>query len=228
MLTNLYWRQRFADGRGSFVIGHIDPYDYVIVNSLASPWTAFTNLEFEQQATFAGPGQGFGAAIQWRLNSNWAILAGIANANADASDPWQATKKLLQTGKTFKHVAIGWSPDWDDRSDQLVHLTLWQVDERTDAAVPSGHGVSFAASGRFDAWRPFFRAGYADNGGTSLERAISFGTGYDARGGKDLAGIGFAWGKAPASTRDQYTVEAFYRYEGNRPVVTAIDQAAWA
>ena len=60
ILTNFYWRQRFAGGRGSFVIGQVDTYDYVNVNSLASPWNAFTNLAFEQQPTYPGPSQGLG------------------------------------------------------------------------------------------------------------------------------------------------------------------------
>ncbi|MEZ5582131.1 MAG: carbohydrate porin [Candidatus Competibacteraceae bacterium] len=36
---------------------------------------------------------------------------------------------------------------------------------------------------------------------------------YEARGGADLAGISLNWGRAPDNSRDQYTVEAFYRYD---------------
>ena len=46
-----------------------------------------------------------------------------------------------------------------------------------------------------------------------LDRTISAGLGYDARGGQDLAGLAVAWGRAPNSSRDQYTLEAFYRYD---------------
>lgn len=46
-----------------------------------------------------------------------------------------------------------------------------------------------------------------------MERTVSVGTGCDARGGKDLAGIGLNWGRAPNTDRDQYTMEAFYRYD---------------
>ena len=213
ILTNFYWRQRFAGGRGSFVIGQVDTYDYVNVNSLASPWTAFTNLAFEHQSTYPGPSQGLGAALQWRFNENWAVLGGFADANADPSAPWESAKTLFDTGETFKHLAIGWSPDWGDRPDQLVQLTVWQMDERKDAGVEDGHGVSFAASARIHNWRPFFRAGHAEGGGAILERAVSVGLGYDARGGKDLAGIGVDWGRAPDNSRNQYTLEAFYRYD---------------
>lgn len=212
VLTNLYWRQRLLNGRLSFVIGQVDNYDYVNVNSLASPWTAFTNLAFEQQPTYPGPGQGLGAAFQLRLNEHWAVLAGVANANGDASDPIGSAEKLFQSGETFQHFAIGWSPDWKDRNDQSIQLTFWHVDERKEAGVEAGQGVSLLAGARFGKWRPFLRAGYADGGGASLDRTVSVGTGYDARDGQDLAGVGLSWGRAPDNDRDQYTMEAFYRY----------------
>jgi len=212
VLTNLYWRQRVLDGRVSFVVGQVDNFDYVNVNSLASPWTAFTNLAFEQQPTYPGPGQGLGAAFQVRLNEQWAVLAGVANANGDAADPVGSAEKLFESGETFQHFAIGWTPDWSDRNDQSVQLTFWHADERKEADVEDGQGVTFLASARLGKWRPYFRAGYADGGGASLDRTISIGTGYDARDSQDLAGIGLSWGRAPDNDRDQYTMEAFYRY----------------
>jgi porin len=142
ILTNLYWRHRFADGRGSFVIGQVDVYDYVNVNSLASPWTGFTNLAFEQQPTFPAPAQGLGAALLWRFTDNWAVLGGFANANGDPSEPVDSTEELFDTGETFKHIAMGWSSDWGKRIDQLVQLTLWQADEREEAGVEDGQGVA--------------------------------------------------------------------------------------
>lgn len=213
ILTNLYWRQRFAGGRGSFVIGQVDVNDYANVNALASPWNAFTNFEFQQQSTFSAPAQGLGAALLWRLDDHWAVMGGIANANGDPSDPVESARKLFDTGETFKHFGVGWSPEWSDRGNQLLQLTAWQVDERTEAGIPSGHGLSFAASAHIDAWLPFFRAGYADGGGRQLDRSVSIGTGYEARGGADLAGIGLNWGRAPDSSRDQFTMEAFYRWD---------------
>ena len=142
-------------------------------------------------------------------------MGGFANANADAADPVGSAQDFFQLGETFKHFAIGWSPNWDDRFDNAVQLTVWQVDDRETAGVEGGQGVAFAASTRVDQWRPFLRAGYADGGGTFLDRAISVGTGYDARGGRDLAGLGLGWGRAPGSLQDQYTMEAFYRYDVN-------------
>ena len=213
VLTNLYWRKDFAQGRGGYVIGQVDTYDYVNVNSVASPWTAFANLEFEQQSTFAGPAQGLGAALRWRLNDNWQVLGGFADANGDPSEPFKQAGDFFDTHETFKHIAIGWNPNWGDRYDRSLQLTFWQVDARREAGVEGGHGVAFAVSGHTGQWRPFVRAGYAKDAGTPLDRTISVGTGYDARGGRDLAGLGVSWGRAPDNSRDQYTLEAFYRLD---------------
>ena len=213
ILTNFYWRQGFASGRGSFIVGQVDPSDYISVNSVASPWTGFTNLAFEQQPTLPIPSQGLGAAALWQLNDNWALLAGLTDANGDPSDPFDSAKNLFDKGELFKHVAVGWAPDWGDRYDQTVQLTLWQVDERVEAGVEAGHGAAFMASFRIDNWRPFVRAGLTENAGVLNDRAISFGTGYDARGGVDLAGLAVNWARAPDSSRDQYALEAFYRYD---------------
>jgi porin len=147
------------------------------------------------------------------MNEHWAVLGGVANANGDPSDPIDSAQKLFDSGETFKHLAIGWSPDWDDRYDQAVQLTFWQVDDREEARVEGGQGVSLAASFRSGNWRPFFRAGYSDGGGPSLDRSVGFGTGYDTRDGKDLFGLGLNWGRAPGSSRNQYTMELFYRYD---------------
>lgn len=213
LLTNLYWRQEFASGRGTFVIGQVDVTDYIDINNLANPWTAFTNLAFQQPPTVPAPSQGLGAAIQWRLSDSWAVLFGIADANGDPTDPAESARRFFETGEMFKHVGFGWIPNWDNRYEQSVQLTLWQIDQRTDAGASGGHGASFLASGRKNAWSPFFRAGYASDGGTLLDRSISIGTGYNARGGRDLAGVGVNWGRAPENSRDQFSLETFYRWD---------------
>ncbi len=213
VLTNFFWRQSFAGGRGAFVVGQVDPSDYISVNSIASPWAGFTNLAFEQQPTLAIPSQGLGAAVLWHLDENWGLLAGLADANGDPSRPLESAESLFDKGELFKHIAVGWAPDWGDRYDHTVRLTFWHADERMEAGVEGGHGVSFLVSARIDQWRPFVRAGYATDAGVLNDRSISAGTGYDAQGGKDLAGLAVGWARAPDSWRDQYTLEAFYRYD---------------
>ncbi|WP_412470102.1 MULTISPECIES: carbohydrate porin [unclassified Halobacteriovorax] len=210
--TNFYWKQHFADGKGGVVFGQVDVYDYVNVNSIGSPWTGFTNLAFQHQPTFPGPPQGLGAAASYHFNSNWSVLAGFVNANNDPHKPIESAKKLFDEGETFKHIAVGWLPKWAARFDRSLQFTFWQVDKREKAGVESGSGFSFLMSTIRGKWTPFLRAGYADGGGAMLDRDISVGTGLKLRDEKDLAGLGIGWGRAPYNDRDQYTLEAFYRY----------------
>jgi len=174
VLTNFYWRQQFTGGRGAFIVGQVDPSDYISVNSIASPWTGFTNLAFEQQPTVAIPSQGLGGAVLWRLDDNWGLLAGLTDANGDPSDPFESAKNLFNEGELFKHIAVGWAPDWGDRYDQTVQLTLWQVDERKEAGVEEGHGVAFLASTRINNHQQLapFRAHGLRQGRRFAERSL--------------------------------------------------------
>ena len=63
---------------------------------------------------------------------------------------------------------------------------------------------------------PFIRAGYADDGGSLLQRTMSAGLGYQLKDEVSLLGMGFNWGQPNEDTfgpglGDQYTVELFSR-----------------
>ena len=65
---------------------------------------------------------------------------------------------------------------------------------------------------------PFVRAGYADDGGSALERTVSLGVGTPMREGGDFLGVGVNWGQPNDSTfgadlSDQYMAEVFYRVQ---------------
>lgn len=65
---------------------------------------------------------------------------------------------------------------------------------------------------------PFIRGGYADDGGTLLQKSLSLGFLYQAIPGADLLGVGVNWGEVNESSfgtglDDQVTVEAFYRFQ---------------
>ncbi len=65
---------------------------------------------------------------------------------------------------------------------------------------------------------PFIRGGYADDGGTLLERSVSVGLGYNAVDGRDQLGVAANWGRPNEDSfgpdlDDQYTFEVFYRLQ---------------
>jgi porin len=219
-LTNLYWRQRFNGGRMTLLGGFVDPTDYLDVYALASPWTGFLNFAFSTGTTTIGlPNEGFGLAAGAMLTDSIFLIGGLADLNSDPTDPWQTVDGFFTEHEYFKHVEIGWTTSQDRIYLDNVHLTLWHADEREQAAQPSGWGANLSwttyLSGK---WLPFVRAGYAEDGGSLMQKSVSVGFGYQPNPGKNLLGFGLNWGEPNEDSwgpglRDQYTAELFYRWQ---------------
>lgn len=221
-LTNLYWRQRLNGGKLAIVGGWLDSTDYVDVYALASPWTGFMNFAFSSgSAAMAVPNEGLGIAAAAMVTDNIFLIGGLADANSDPADPGAGFDTFFTTGEYFKHIEVGYTPAHDQIYLDNVHLTYWHADERVEAATPGGWGLNFSYTTYLaEKWLPFVRAGYTEDGGSLLERSVSFGFGYQPIPAKNLLGMGFNWGRPNASTfqpglDDQRTMEIFYRW---RPV----------
>ena len=84
--------------------------------------------------------------------------------------------KTLKRGRKAKPpapVAIGAFTD-------NVHLTLWHTDGSTKGMVSEGWGAVVSASRLIGGqWFPWIKIGYADDGGSLLDRSISIGLGYE-------------------------------------------------
>ena len=126
---------------------------------------------------------------------------------------------FFNDGEYFKHIEVGWFGSWESRFEDNIHLTYWRADERAAAGVPDGWGVQVSVSRKLDErWLPFLRIGYADGGGAPLERSVSTGFAYYPADGDSVFGLGINWGRANrasfgAATDDQYTLEAYYRFQ---------------
>ena len=218
-LTNLFWQQRFAEGRFSAVLGLVDVTDYVDIYGMISPWLHFTNLAFSTNPTIAAPNQGIGVAIGSKVTDRIYLIAGAADANGDPVDPVGSVDTFFDDSEYFKHLEIGYTSGRDRLYLDNLHLTIWHADERTDAGVPDGWGIAMSYAWFFDdRWMPFVRAGYAKDGGALYEGSVSGGLGYYIANRRDLLGIGLNWSR-PSDTAvapgldDQYTVEMFYRIQ---------------
>jgi porin len=210
LLTNLFWKQQIA-GRATLMFGQVDPTDYLDVYGLINPWVDFTNLAFLTNPTIAAPNQGLGAAAGVRLSDHFYLVAGFSDPNADANDPFD---DFFSEGEFFTHGEIGWTSAPERSYYDNFHITGWHVDERVEAGVPEGWGLTFSGTWFFDdRWMPFVRAGYSDGGGALLEGMVAIGFGMLFRK-NDLLGIGLSWGRPQADrVKDQYTTEFFYRVQ---------------
>jgi porin len=214
-LTNLYWQQKFWDGKLNFLLGQVDATDYLDIYGLINPLTAFGNLSFSTNPTIAAPNQGFGAALGVMATDNVYVIAGIADANGDPTEPDKSAESFFEDNEYFTHAEIGWVSSFERRYFDNVHLTYWHVDEREEAGVPDGWGLAFSAT-KFidDKWMPFFRAGWSDGEAPLLNGMVSIGVGRYFSKRNDLVGLGVSWGEpAPDDLDDQWTSELFYRLQ---------------
>jgi porin len=180
--TNLYWRQRFSGGRATVTGGFLDTTDYVDTFALASPWTGFMNFAFSTgTTTIALPDDAtFGIAGGTMLGKSFYLLAGLTNANADPESPFSEVDSFFSDNEYFTSIEVGWTAEHSRIYFDNAHVTLWHSDSRTKANVPEGWGAAFSFVRYLGArWMPFVRGGFADDGGTLMEKSVSAGVGYD-------------------------------------------------
>jgi len=187
MIAPPVWSERTPStvpAKSYSLVGVVDVTDYVGVYALVNPRADFMNLAFSTNPTIPAPDQGVGAAARWPLADHFYVLVGLADANGDPGDPWDSVDAFFDDGEALKHVEMGWYDTWETRIENNVHLTLWRVDERSEAGIADGSGAAFSYSRKFaERWRPFLRIGYGDGSGALLERSINAGVGsYTADG----------------------------------------------
>ncbi len=219
--THLFWQQRFAAGRGVSYIGFLDVTDYVDLYELANPWTGFSNLALQNgSGTIGGiPDGAFGVMVGGFLTEQVYAVGSIADANGDATDLGDGLETFFDDFETFKSFELGWTQGRERLLLDNAHLTVWQIDERDDAGTSEGWGVSFSLAGVVgESWLPFLRGGWARDGASFYEAAVSVGFGYSLQPGRDVLGVGLHWSRPNSDTygealRDQYTVEAFQLWQ---------------
>jgi porin len=220
LMSNLYWKQSLNSGRLEVIAGMLDVTDWMDVYALASPWTGFTNFAFSVgSATIPTPDDAtLGMFVNGMITDNLYFVAGLTDSNSDATDPFGGFETFGK-GEFFKTVELGWTTSQDRFFLDNTHLTLWHVDKRKEAGVPSGWGASFSYSQTVnDNLMPFFRAGYAKDGGSFLQKSISAGLGYQFGENDSLLGFGVNWGQPNETTygpglRDQQAIELFSRLQ---------------
>jgi len=219
-LTNLYWRQRANDGKTTIIGGFLDSTDYVDVFALGSPWTGFLNLAFSigTNSIYIPNDAAFGLAAATMLTDKTYIIAGLVDAYGDPTNPLSSLDNFFDKNEYFSSVELGWTKSQDRIYLDNSHVTVWHVDESRDTGAPSGWGAAFHyVTYLNDNLMPFVRGGYADDGGTLMQKSISLGLGYQKVAGRDLLGVGYNWGEPNEKTfstglRNQQTLEVFYRF----------------
>jgi len=220
-LSNLYWQQNLNENHVEIIAGMIDTADWVDLYALGSKFTGFFNTVF-------GVGGGsmvlpdsaaLGVYVNAMMTDNLYFIAGLADGNADSTDPFNGIDSFFNDREYVKSIELGWTTSRDRFYLDNTHLTYWHADERIKAGVSGGWGINFSFENTFDdKWMPFVRAGYANDGGTFLQKTFSTGLGHHFKDNASLLGLGFNWGQPNEDTYglgldDQYTVELFSRLQ---------------
>ena len=234
-LTNLHWRQSWSNGAVVLLTGLISVPDFMHVYTLGSPWLHFQSLAFTTGAgTISLPGDAaLGAIVGGWVNENLYILGGFEDANSASSDFLKSFDTFFSEEEFFKHIEIGWTTSRDRAYIDNFHLTIWHADEREQAEVAEGHGAILSFTHYIgEKWMPFIRAGYAQDGGSFLERSVSAGLAYqpDPIGvsAGNLLGFGANWGRPNEAVfgsglDDQYGFELFSRLQVTKEIAITPD-----
>ena len=228
---NLYWRQRFGGGRSTLIAGVLDPTDYLDAYALASPWLHFMNFAFSTGSAAIGlPNDAaVGVAYGTMMTDNVYIIAGLTDTNGDPSDPFKGFDNFFSDNEYFTSLEIGWTSSHERIIFDNAHVTLWHKDRQVEAGVNGGWGAAFSYSRYLnDNFMPFVRGGYADDGGSLLQKSLSLGVGYQTEAFDGLLGAAFNWGEPNEDTfspglKDQYAIEFFYRVPVLERIAVTID-----
>lgn len=216
-ITEVAWRQTILDGRMKFGFGKISAITWYNTHALSGSLTGFQDTALQSSLTKPVVGRGIGAVAGAKLGEDFVLIAGIHDANAEtAGNPFDT----IDEGKFYYSTEVRWLPNsFERRKTDQVRMQLWYVDETQDGAIPSGYGVTFAASKLFyDSVMPFVLAGISDGDATLMKADATAGVGFafntSHRAARDVLGMAVSYGKPGNDIlQEQVSSEIFYRFQ---------------
>ncbi|AZQ60920.1 hypothetical protein EI427_01425 [Flammeovirga pectinis] len=218
-LTNLYWRQSFDKGKYAYVVGIMDPGDFIDLFPLLNPYKFYLSEAFFNNPAMAIPNQGFGAAALIKdIVPNVYLAGGFHDANGEPTyfiaDNFQSFKR----GEYLYWVELGWNTKTSFLEGENVHVTYWYQDARTDQeggyVAEASQGICFSAAKSFHKSTTFFRAAISEGDGALMRYMVMGGYMYNIAK-SDNIGIGVNVGEPSDPTVDesQFGLEMFYNMQ---------------
>ena len=224
-ISQFYIRQNLFGNRFQYTIGKLFAPAFINAYPFFDDNRQFFNQTFSTSPTIPSPLRGFGAVGVWYpTEGGQYVQGGVFSANSDNTG--FTLDDVFETGELFYNLELGWSGlarkgvpvnARGPMDTNNAHLSFWYKDAQPEAAVtsqPSAKGVAFNANfmvGQNYMW--FVRGGYAQD--YINRRNLTAGFGYrPSERYSDLLGFGVGWVEpSNAALRDQYTAEAFYRFQ---------------
>jgi porin len=215
-LVQLYWEQGSYDDGVILRIGEMDPALIWDGGRYVSSNYAFLSPAFSDTLPMALPGTGLGVAGAVYPTESTYIAAGVHDANGKRTTAGFNT--FFGEGEYFSAVELGWFPNEHETNEGMYHITFWNIDSRQNAGRPSDRGVALTLERQVGCdgnLVPFLRYAYAHRGLNGIRQNLSMGLGIEDifAQNDDVIGVAASWQEpANRTLRDQYVVEAFYRF----------------
>ena len=215
-LVQLYWEQGTPEDGFLFRLGRMDPALIWDGGRYVSSNFAFLSPAYSDTLPMALPGAGLGFAAAIYPTEETYITAGFHDANGRRTTAGFDT--FFNNGEYFSAVEFGWFPNEGEADEGLYHVTLWNIDARRNAGRPGDSGIALTMEQQVGCTGnivPFLRYAHASRGINGIRQNASVGVGFEEVFGRnfDLIGVAASWEEPANQTlRDQYIVEAFYRF----------------
>jgi porin len=216
---DIYWLQRFYDGKLRVLVGRADTGDYVGQQPMQNVNNSFVNRSFSANPTAPFPGHGATVGVSVRPNDSFYVTGGIANGyNVTTSDAFDS----IGDGDYFYTAEAGWTPVIGDLGAGRYSVMVWHIDARdkNGFSSPSDDGVTLVAGQqlnyRLQVWG---RYAYADGGTTNIRQLTQAGLGYSGVFGSpsNMTGISASYAEPRADTsRSESVLEVFQRFQLTR------------
>jgi porin len=209
-INQLWWGQRFAEGRLGLLLGKIDPGSRINTNRFAgSGNTQFFGQPFATNPARSFPANGLGLMLSAEP-ADWVYFHyTMSDSDADAEEsPFQTIN-----GRWLYAGEVGLRPVIAGLGQGVYRLMLYQRDAET--ADELGWSLS-ADQNLSDTFGVFLRYGGNDGNLNSIEDLVSAGVSFLQPFGRknDQAGIGVSYTHpSNADLRDEYSAEVYYRVQ---------------
>ncbi|MFB9227450.1 carbohydrate porin [Vibrio lentus] len=232
-VTDLNWKKKINDGKGTIIVGWQDVTNYADVYALASPWSGFTNLAFSTGSGAMGlPDDGVLAlSAGHMLGENFYVVGGIADANGQSDDIFDGFDTAFGSDASyFTTLELGWTASQEQIYTDNFHVTFWDFGDDTrhsnSLATEGGSGVNFSWSQFMTPQvMPFVRGGFSEGDVALYDKSISVGMGYFGLGKPtNNLGVALNWAevngdsfeadaKAISGGTEQWTAEIYYNMQ---------------
>jgi porin len=209
-INQLWWGQRMADGRFSFLAGKIDPGSRLNANRFAGSG----NRQFFGQPFATNPARSFpdnGLGFILRADPSDLLFFQFMMSDSDAISTHSPFTTL--DGRWLYAGEVGLQPKVSGLGQGIYRLMLYQRD--AEDADEFGWSVS-ADQDLSAAYGVFLRYGGNDGGINPIEQLVSAGLSFLSPFGRkdDQAGVGVSYTHpSDDALRDQYSSEVYYRVQ---------------